>query len=762
MLMPTRLTTKKRRPPRLIWFWLLCTAGFAVAGLVFFQRGIGPLKRDPHQTSPEAPDSAIFASYGKTPSCISCHQDAYQLWQGSHHALAERPINVALDSTAFEPPFKIRHGSQTSQARLTNGQFQVVTRGFGGDSQVFQAQRVIGVDPLRQVLIPERGGRLQVGELAFDSRHPGWFDIYGEDDRQPGEWGHWTGRGMTWNTMCAACHNTRLRKHYQESTDSYATSMAEMGVGCEACHGPMGDHNAWQAKHPTQKGDPTIRRLDRDQMLSLCASCHSRRAELTGDFIPGQSFYDHFALTIPDDTDLFYPDGQVRDEDYEFTAFLGSRMRAAGVRCVDCHEPHSSKTRLPGNSLCLSCHATPVPPALKIDPATHSHHPAGDRGDNCVDCHMPQTVYMQRHPRHDHGFTIPDPLLTKQLGIPNACTRCHSDQTTEWLITAVDKWYGARMERPARARAQVIAHARTGGTNYAPDLLRLLRGETNSLWRVVSANLLRHWASDPSVTAALLARASDPDPLVRSMSVRALEPLAQSGGQPVQLALRSRLDDPVRSVRVDAAWALHSSLDTNSTAGQDLLNYFRHSGDQPSGALQHGVFLMDRGDLVGAMVYFRRAVNWDTNSAPSHNALAVALSMEGKSDEAVQELQIACRLAPRDADLRFKLGLALSEVGKADAARAALEEAVKLEPQFAQAWYNLGLAWNAAGNTESALESLSRAETIDTTSAQIPYARATILARLGRAEEARAAARRALQIQPSYSDAAGLLQTLAK
>ena len=571
-----------------------------------------------------------------------------------------------------------------------------------------------------------------------------------------------TGRGMTWNAMCAACHNTRLRKHYQESTDSYSTRMAEMSVGCEACHGPMADHNAWQAKHPKQKGDPTVHRQDRDQMLSVCGSCHSRRAELTGDFVPGQSYFDHYALTIPDDTDLFYPDGQVRDEDYEFTAFLGSRMRAAGVRCVDCHEPHSGKTRLPGNSLCLTCHAAPVPPAPRIDPASHTHHQAGDRGDNCVDCHMPQTVYMQRHQRHDHGFTIPDPLLTKQLGIPNACVRCHSDQTTDWLITAAERWYGTRMERSTRARAQVIARARSGVTNSAPDLLRLLRIETNSLWRAASANLLRHWAGDPKVTAALLSSAGDPDPLVRSMSVRALEPLAQSGGQPVQLALRSRLDDPIRSVRIDAAWALHAGLDTNSTAGQDLLNYFRHSGDQPSGALQHGVFLMDRGDLAGAMVYFRRAVNWDTNSAPSRNALAVGFSLEGKSEEAVQELLVACRLAPRDAEYRFKLGLALNEVGKLDDARTSLEEAVKLDPQFVQAWYNLGLAWNAAGNTEKALESLSHAESVDATSAQIPYARATILARLGRVEEARAAARRAAQIQPGYADATDLLRSLSR
>jgi tetratricopeptide (TPR) repeat protein len=369
---------------------------------------------------------------------------------------------------------------------------------------------------------------------------------------------------------------------------------------------------------------------------------------------------------------------------------------------------------------------------------------------------------MQRHPRHDHGFTIPDPLMTKQLGIPNACTRCHSDKSVDWSLDAVEKWYGGRMERPARARALAVAHARSGQTNSATELLRLLRTETNSLWRAVSANLLKRWVADPAVTAALLSSAGDPDPLVRSMSVRALEPLAQSGGPPVQLALQSRLEDHVRSVRVDAAWALHASLDTNSVAFQDLLKYLRESGDQPAAALQHGVFLMDRGDVSGAISYFRRALNWDTNSAPMHNALAVGLSMQGKSEEAVQELMAACRLAPRDAECQFKLGLALNEVGKVEAARSALEQAVKLDPQFSQAWYNLGLAWNAAGNPESALQSLARAEAVDSSSAQIPYARATILARAGRLDEARAAARRALQIQPNYGDAADLLRTLGK
>jgi Flp pilus assembly protein TadD len=125
-------------------------------------------------------------------------------------------------------------------------------------------------------------------------------------------------------------------------------------------------------------------------------------------------------------------------------------------------------------------------------------------------------------------------------------------------------------------------------------------------------------------------------------------------------------------------------------------------------------------------------------------------------------LQTACRLAPRDAEYRYKLGLALNEIGRLDEAQAALAEAVKLDPQFARAWYNLGLAYSAQDKVEPALDALLRAESLDVRSPQIPYARATILARLGRRDEARRAAQRALELQPSFPAAADLLRALAR
>ncbi|MGB8168271.1 MAG: tetratricopeptide repeat protein [Chthoniobacteraceae bacterium] len=707
------------------------------------------------------PEAKVFARYAGAESCRECHSAAFDKWKGSHHGLAERNIDPQFDRVAFEPPREIKAGTQVSNARLEGGKFQLITTGLKSPGETFMPDRVIGVDPLRQFLIPSERGRWQTAELAWDPHQQEWFDIYGNEDRQPGEWGHWTGRGMTWNQMCASCHNTRVRKNYDPATDAYHTTMAAMTVGCEACHGPMRAHVDWQKKNPGQSGDPTPLKLTRDQMLDTCGTCHARRGELTGDFVPGEKFFDHFALTIPDETDTFHPDGQVHDEDYEFTSFLSSKMHLAGVRCVDCHDPHTSKNPLEGNALCLRCHGAPVAPAPKIVDPEHSFHQAGTAGSRCVDCHMPETTYMQRHPRRDHGFTIPDPLLTKEHNIPNACNRCHADKSADWALEFCDKWYGEKMNRPTRTRAQWVAQARAGTSGASANLLRMLSEEKIPLWRAVATNLLRNSLREPGVIPALNKATHDPSELVRSMAARAIGGLVQPSEPASGWNLTPLLNDPTRAVRIDAAWALHRTVDTSVGAGSELLHYLNFNRDQPIGLMQWADFLTEHGDRTGGLEALRQAVEWDKGSPPLRQNYAVALSQAGQPGEAANQLAEAVRLAPRDAQIRYTYALALNEMNRPAEAHAELERTVKLDPQFGRAWYNLGLARNAANQIELALIALARAEALDPGNPQAPYAAATILARQQRTREAEQAARRALRVAPNYPEAAELLRVLS-
>ena len=505
--------------------------------------------------------------------------------------------------------------------------------------------------------------------------------------------------------MCASCHNTRLQKNYDASSDSYSTTMAETGVGCEACHGAMSTHTV----SPSAGA-----RFTSEQWLSTCGFCHARRGELSGDFVPGQALSDHARLTIVDASDTFFADGKVRDENFEYAAFLGSRMHGAGVTCVDCHDPHSGGTRLPGNQLCMRCHGGAVATAPRIDPEGHSHHPvpAGmaptPTGGECVSCHMPQTTYMQRHARRDHGFTIPDPLMTMELSIPNACDGCHADRGTAWTLEWVEKWYGDRMERPGRARTRIVAAARRGDATAPAQLVALLDTEPIAYWRAVAAGLLRPWAGDAPVREAWMRAIEDRDALVREAAVRAIEPL--SAEAQVQAALQTRLQDTAAAVRIASAWALRRTLNLESPAARELLRALDFHADQPSGQMQLGALRLARGDPNAALGHYEKAVQWDGASAPLRHELAVVLATTGRPADALPHLEKACELEPRAAEYRYKLGLLASELGRSDQAIDALRTAVALEPGHARAWYNLALALEKRGEVEQARVALEQAQ----------------------------------------------------
>ncbi|MFZ1074004.1 MAG: tetratricopeptide repeat protein [Verrucomicrobiia bacterium] len=587
-------------------------------------------------------------------------------------------MQPATDWIAFDPSRSFKHGSETTTASIQNGEYQIVTRGLDGKAQAYRVERVFGHDPLEQFLTPFPGGRYQVQEASYDPKSNQWFYVYGDDLRFPGEFGHWTGRGMNWNSMCAECHNTRLHKNYDAATDSYHTTMAEMAVGCEACHGPLKAHNEWRNAHTnTTLIDPTVSKMPPTRIVGLCGSCHSRNTDLTENFKPGDSFYDHYSLEILDYNKRWYPDGQIKDEDYEFEAFLGSKMYQDGVICLDCHNAHSYKNTLSGNDLCMRCHKGGYPKAPVIDPVEHKHQCNSD----CIGCHMPVTVYMQRHPRRDHGFTIPDPLLTKELNIPNACNRCHTDKSPDWAVNYTGQWYGTNMNRLTRERARWIAAAESGEAGANEKIIGLL-ADTNqpAYWRAVAATFLSRWAAEPATQVALLAQLRNEHPLVRERVVRSLEPtLADTN---VLAALQPMLNDPLRNVRVAAAWVTRATVDMQSQAGRDSQRMLDLEADQPTGQFEEAMLLLARQQPAEALVHLKKATAWDKLSPPFLCTQAEVQDQLGQLPEALKTLDQAEAAVPDDPHIPYVRAVILKRNGRDDDARTAVKRALEIRQDF--------------------------------------------------------------------------------
>ncbi len=683
--------------------------------------------------------------------CARCHKEQFDDWLDSQHAHANRLIQPASDFPAFKRGAKVKIGEHETRPYRDGDELFFRVREPDGSESLHRAEAVIGVAPLLQYLVTAPGGRLQTIDTGLDVQKNEFFNVFGEE-RFAHEWGYWRNRAMTWNLQCASCHMTALKRNYDVATDSYQTTWRAMGISCSQCHGQMPRHRA-SPSAPLVASE----KLSVSQRLDNCASCHSRREELATGFAPGDNYLDYFRPVLVDTADHYYADGQVRDEDFEYGSFLMSRMHHKDVTCLDCHQPHSGKLRLPAenNAMCFLCHggtgtrgATPIP-----DSAAHSHHAAGSTGDRCIECHMPVTHYMQRDPRRDHGFTIPDPVLSRELGIPNACNRCHADKSTDWAVEWTERWYGEKLNRRSRERARVVAWARAQDPTVVPKLLEMARTEEIAAWRASLVGLLGFAAAQPGVAAFLDKSASHPDPLVRAAAARASATIPEGG--PIAKELQN---DSVRLVRLDAAWTTLVRGGTISPELQaELQNYIEATWEQPQGAARAAQLALIENRPADAESWMRKAAAWDGSTA-SQLMLAQTLHAIGKSTEAVQVLREAIRLDDRNADAHYILALLLGESGKQEEVVDLLRKTVELEPGFDRAWYNLGLALASAGDFPGSIEALSRAEEAAPSSPDPPYARATVLARMGRMEDAKAAAREALRRAPDYTPAKQFLR----
>ncbi|MDA2925251.1 HEAT repeat domain-containing protein, partial [Acidobacteria bacterium AH-259-L09] len=113
--------------------------------------------------------------------------------------------------------------------------------------------------------------------------------------------------------------------------------------------------------------------------------------------------------------------------------------------------------------------------------------------------------------------------LTALAGIPNACNRCHTDQSAEWAATAVGRWYGSPLKRRTGQRARVMTRVREDDPSAVPELAKLALDDPSAAWRAVAAGLLGRWIHLPQARNAIVHLLKDVDPLVRAMAVSALE-----------------------------------------------------------------------------------------------------------------------------------------------------------------------------------------------------------------------------------------------
>ncbi|MEK1930857.1 MAG: tetratricopeptide repeat protein [Pararhizobium sp.] len=737
---------------------LLTVAGSAAAAEKQASIAAGPLK-------------TLHDGFVDEKTCSSCHADQAAAFAKSHHAKSmaladDKSVRADFNHTRFE-----RDGIEAAFFRR-NGRFFVRTEGPDGKPADFEVKYTFAYDPLQQYLIDLGGGRLQALDIAWDTQKQEWFWLGEGTPATPGSTFHWTGPFYRWNRTCIDCHSTDPQTNFQPDANEYKSSYVATSIGCQSCHGGGAKHVEWAKAKLGNASTVRVAGVGLSKVdANTCFACHARRTRLVDGYRPGGSFLDHFSPALLR-SDLYFPDGQILDEVFEYGSFQQSKMAKAGVTCIDCHRPHEGSVKAQGNALCTQCHTEAAParfasndPSGAFDTPAHTHHPQGSAGALCANCHMPERTYMKADERRDHSFVIPRPDLSAIYGTPNACTSCHASKTNAWASDSLDRWSGKTWrERPT------IAHAFAGAAQNDPasvEALRKLVGDREQA-SIVKGSAIAEMTrlGGAEVFADVKAAAENSDPLVRLGAAEA------AGSLPPHYrldAIGSLLRDETRAVRVAAARALGTTQSGDFLGDQrrdfdaavaDLKTYVQANSDIAEAQSTYGSFLFEQRRIDEAERAFHQAIALDPTLPGARINLAELYRTVGDNEKSEQTYAEAITASPDRADLRYGHALSLVRQKAMPDAIREFEEAVRLDPVSSRYRTTAAIALDSVGRTEDAFMLIDPAPAGGETDATLLRTALQFGLKLGRYAETLRFAEALARLQPNDPETAELVRQL--
>ena len=655
-------------------------------------------------------------------ACQSCHQKEYSQWQGSHHDMSmkhadENSVLGNFNNTEFISNKEINRFYKKAS------QYWVNIKGADGKFHDYQIKFTFGYEPLQQYMVEFDDGRVQLIPFAWDSRSKAeggqrWFNLY-PDMTAPYQEFFWTNTGQNWNYMCADCHSTNVDKNYDLKTNSYQTSFSEINVACESCHGPASEHIAWSKdKSPAQHFgfnrnlSPSVsqwvnktqrpntlspQNIEHSQQVLVCAQCHSRRIQISDkDHISTNAFGERYMLDLISSIN-YHPDGQVYNEDFVYGSFLQSKMHENGVVCSDCHNPHTAELKLPIESLCLQCHQ-----AQNYAVEKHHNHPADSSGAQCVNCHMPETTYMEIDARRDHGFHIPRPDLAQQLGTPDTCLSCHKNRNSQWSAEQVNNWFPKSHIKAEKDFATVFS---ASNASLNPQQIQMVADELSRIAQtitytpIIRASALSKMAvaSNTNTTIAIARAVKNSNENIRLGAIEGAENMASAEKWRL---LSPLLNDKVLLVRANAANAL-AILWRNLTPEQqglltpalnDYIETQNFNSDRSFAHANLAILHAYKGEYQQAISTFNQGIAIDPTFAPSYLNLSQVYRQLGDDTKVIGTLMRGMKANPADADLPFNLGLAYIRAKDKVKASKNLAKATELAPENSHYFYVYGLS----------------------------------------------------------------------
>jgi predicted CXXCH cytochrome family protein len=632
-----------------------------------------------------------------------------------------RPIAEARVVGDFSPGTRIEQDGRAYTMESRGGKYFISIARNGGAAEKFEVHYTLGARRFQGYLSTLSDGRIYVLPVFWHNESGRWVD-YKTITPIPDDPSH--DLRQIWNVTCVNCHATNLVRNYDVARNTFATTWTEMGVGCEACHGPGREH----IEDPDHLKVFTMKKVAARQLFDACGYCHGNKNNVFLGFRAGDRYEDYavpFLISEPipanDPQGDFWPDGRPSRFNRPQALTLSGCFQKGDATCTSCHRMHGTQNNhalkvaidAPGgghtresDTLCTQCHTagagkageagrageiesddrsarasagrgrlTPLAdqPAPIPDIGAHTHHAPESQGSRCINCHMSDVNWRLLNRRLDHTFQAPVPELTARFGVPNACTTCHEDRAPEWAARVLDEWYGNGSKRGVVLTvAETMYRAGAGDSTVLPEVARLAVDRREGA-------LIR--ASAAEFAGRLIAKTEESRTAVGGKSPNTASPAvmnalfgAASDSEAMVRATAVRslglMDDP-RVVPVLFAKLVDPARVVRVRAAEALLSKSITTAEGSAGEA-----------LVAAQDEWITSLRTFDDVAVNHVTLGRLAAARGRDEESIRELNVAVRLDPADARPHVWLGVYAARAGHFETAIQQFKAAKSLAPDY--------------------------------------------------------------------------------
>jgi predicted CXXCH cytochrome family protein len=533
----------------------------------------------PHEGGP--------AGYVGSQNCRSCHEDQYASWHRSYHRSMTQIAGTNSIQASFHDVALTNDGTRFLLTQTSNEFWVRIERtapeanGEASPARIdVRIGLVTGSHHMQVFWVPSGEGNTQIGfPFTWLIPEKRWVPRNSTFIRPP-EAVH---RAEIWNIICSRCHATGIEPRVDAATRTVSTRAGELGISCEACHGPGERHAKARQAEPDAAAlvsAETLRqeiihpkKIDPLRSSQICGFCHSMKwigksepwHQKGFHFRPGDDLEQTTPIIRPSRIesvpgladflsrnpellqDFFWPDGMIRVSGREYNGLIESPCyKSAKFSCLSCHSLHESdpndqlaRSRT-GNGACTQCHDRFSDESRLT---AHTRHRAGSTGSDCYNCHMPHTTYGVLKAIRSHQ--ISSPRVTDELAAsrPNACNLCHLDKTLAWTAERLAAWHRQPAPQLA-ARSTHVAHALQLALSGDAGQRALIAWHLS--WPPALQSSTTNWI--PPVLAQLL---DDPYAAVRCVAERSLRAVSNLTPSNYDFVLDPRSRSPVR----DSVWA---------------------------------------------------------------------------------------------------------------------------------------------------------------------------------------------------------------